>query len=217
MTNTALSLNLLSLDQVAALNPNLAAFLERQFADTYEKFVNILYKDLDTSIAALEENPELRQEDGEDHLTVEIKNQLVAMGYNATHDEKHGGHTDLLVKKNRFRWIGEAKKHKDYDYLWEGFQQLDTRYSSGDDKQAQGGVIIYILNENAKAVMDNWKEHLKSKNLPDYKSEACQIRTLAFESSHRHPKSGLSFKVRHMPVLLHFKPTDKSGRARKKK
>jgi hypothetical protein len=45
---------------------------------------------------SFQENPELRRNDGEDRLTIEIVNVLRGMGYNAGHETKIGGHTDLF-------------------------------------------------------------------------------------------------------------------------
>lgn len=215
MTVQDSQLNVLTLDQMAAICPPLGQFLERQFVKTYDDFSDILYNDIDRIIYKMQENAELRHEDGEDRLTIDIVNMLNVMGYNASHDEKHGGHTDILIKKQSFLWIGEAKKHSNYNYLWEGFQQLNTRYSTGDDNQQEGGIIIYITNKDANSVMIKWNEHLAEKKLPDYEANPCKKRKLTFLSTHQHEKSGLKFKVRHMPVLLHFEPQDKSGRKRK--
>lgn len=214
MTSQNFTLNL-TLSQIGKLCPQLEQFIERQFVSSYEEFVTVLYKDIDFAVSMMQENPELRQNDGEDRLTIDIKNILVSFGYNATHDEKHIGHTDLLVRKPPFVWIGESKIHSSYEYLWQGFLQLTTRYSVATDEQKEGGVIIYIFNKNAQNVMSSWQEHLTNQLLPDFHAEKCKNRELAFFSQHTHDKSGLPFKVRHMPVLLYFNPEDRSGRTRK--
>jgi hypothetical protein len=182
----------------------------RWLVATYDDFIEVLYKDIDDIVSSLQENPELYQKDrSEDRITVEIKKMLNHMGYDAAHDVKHGGHTDLLVKKDVYIWIGEAKIHSSYDYLWQGFQQLTTRYSSGDSNQKDGGLLIYIFQKDAKTVMDEWMKHLSSKNLEGYTSETCKKRSLSFFSNHRHTKSGLIFRTRHIPVMFHFDPKDR--------
>lgn len=209
------SLNLRQLQELEKKIPLLAGFPSRVLADTYDEFIDILYKDIDRIIYQIEENSELRQDDKEDRLTIDIKNQLCIIGYNASHDLKIGGHADLVVKKDEFIWIGEAKIHSSYHYLWEGFQQLNTRYSTGDSNQKDGGIFIYIFRKNAMNVIEKWKEHLRKQNLPDYSYTQCKIRDLCFFSVHKHEKSGCPFQIRHMPVMLYFNPKDKSGRARK--
>jgi hypothetical protein len=212
-------LNNFTLSQLRELEgdvPGLGSFPSRLLADNYDDFIEVLYKDIDEIILLKEENPEFYQSDkSEDRLTVEIKNSLVHMGYDASHDEKVGGHADLVVRKKPYLWIGEAKIHSDYEYLWQGFQQLTTRYSTGDCNQKDGGLLIYIFGKNAKSVMKKWQIHLADKNLEECSCVPCPKRSLAFFSSHVHDCSGEMFRVRHMPIALYFSPQDKSGLNRK--
>jgi hypothetical protein len=211
------NLSLLQLKQFEQDIPALAGFPSRVLATDYDGFIKILYFDIDKIIYQIEENPELRLQDGEDRLTIDIKNQLCCMGYNASHDTKIGGHADLLVKKNNFTWIGEAKIHSSYNYLWEGFLQLTTRYSTGDSNQRDGGIFMYIRQKNANTIIEKWKNHLLNKELPDFNSEACENRELSFFSTHKHEGSGRDFRIKHMPVILYFQPQDKSARGKSEK
>lgn len=201
----------LSLGQLEQLahDPNFATFLSGLLVQTYDDFIEVLYKDIDLSIKNLEESAELYQKCEEDLLSHVIATYLRGKGYSATHDEKHRGHCDILVRKGNYKWIGEAKIHGAYDTLFKGFQQLNTRYSTGDINQTAGGMIIYIRGKNAKRVMETWETHLKGKNLPDLITDTPPRESLAFFSTHTHEGSGLSFKVRHMPVLLYFNPEDR--------
>jgi hypothetical protein len=208
--------SLRKLQELEGLIPEFAGFPSRVLAETYDEFIQVLYKDIDKIIYQLQENPELLQNDTEDRLTLSIVNRLCCMGYNASHESKIGGHVDLAVKKGNFIWIGESKIHHDYEYLWQGFQQLTTRYSTGDDNQSDGGLLIYIRTENAKQVVQKWQEHLTSKDLPGYSVQQCEMRNICFFSIHTHQRSGYDFKVRHMPIILHFNPQDKSGQKSKK-
>jgi hypothetical protein len=70
--------------------------IRRATASTYEQFTETLYSDLNDVVLSFQENPELRRNDGEDRLTIEIVNVLRGMGYNAGHETKIGGHTDLF-------------------------------------------------------------------------------------------------------------------------
>lgn len=216
MTNEDLPDTLKKLKQYEGFVPGIGRLPSRLLADNYKEFVNVFYRDLDQILATIEENPEVRAKDGEDRLTIEIRNMLRILGYDASHDSKIGGHADLLVRKGEFIWLGEAKVHKQtYDYIWEGFQQLCTRYSIGSDNQSCGGLIIYIRIPNSTSVMERWKSHLEGKKLPEYKMLPCGLKSIAFFSTHSHERSGLPFEVRHIPVMLYFNPQDKSGRNRK--
>ncbi len=203
------NLSLRDLTNLGQFLPDLANFASRQLANTYEDFIKVIYKDIDRIVEIIQENPELRQNDIEDRLSIEIVSMLRFCGYNATHDQKFGGHTDILVRKNNYVWIAEAKIHRDYEYLWQGFQQLNTRYSTGDSNQKDGGILIYIRGANTKNVIDEWKKRLSNKNLQNYNSFPCPKRELAFYSTHTHEGSGLQFTVRHIPVILYFSPQDK--------
>ena len=205
-------LNLKALQELETHVPKLAGFPSRLLADTYDKFIEVLYRDIDNAIFNIQKNAELRQNDTEDRLTIDIINQLNCVGYSASHDKKICGHADLVVEYQSFIWIGEAKIHKDYNYIWEGFQQLATRYSIGDFNQKDGGILIYIRNADAQSVMDKWRDFLGNKDLPDYFFEICSSKASSFFSTHKHEKSGQLFRIRHMPVILHFSPKDKSGR-----
>ena len=192
--------------------PGIGNFANRVLAGTYEEFISVLYDDIDKIVERMEENPELLKDDSEDRLTIDIKNQLCATGYDASHETKLGGHVDLVVKKliKNWIWIGEAKIHKDYAWLLKGFNQLATRYSTGNDNNCQGGLLIYIRNINAKNVMDKWEEHLeKQDDIEELKITPCPNNSLSFYSSHNHQRTGLEFKVRHVPLVLCFKPQDK--------
>lgn len=180
-----------------------------------DNFIRNFYEDLDKVIYQIQENPELRQNDKEDRLTIDIVNQLRILGYEASHDTKIGGHVDITVRKSNFLWLGEAKIYSDNSYLWQGFQQLTTRYSIGDYNQEHGGLLIYIREEDASSIMKKWQNYLIEKSLPNYRFRPCKMRSLAFISTHRHERSGRAFHVRHIPVMLHFAPKDKSGRRRK--
>jgi len=213
-----------ALEAVAAIQSrcgfyNYEIYQQAQVADNLgfeDDLIRNLYKDIDKVIFQIQENPELRQDDNEDRLTIDIVNPLRNLGYDVSHETKIGGHVDIAVRKNDFLWLGEAKIYRDNNYLWEGFQQLVTRYSTGDSNQENGGLLIYIIrHEDASSIMQKWQNYLLEKSLPGFSLRPCKMRSLAFISTHKHERSGQAFHVRHIPVMLHFDPKDKSGRARK--
>ena len=189
-------------------DPLIANICSRRLVNTYDRFIEILYEDIDEIIQDIQENPELRKDDGEDRLTIEILTNLNRLGYTVTHGTKIGGHTDLLVKYRAYKWIGEAKIHDGNAYLWGGFMQLTERYSIGDDYQKDGGILIYLKKSDADKVMKSWKNYLDAQNLEDYEYHPCSKNSLYFFSKYKHTKSGLLFTVRHMIVLLYFNPQD---------
>ncbi|WP_441230064.1 hypothetical protein AB7828_10105 [Tardiphaga sp. 215_C5_N2_1] len=149
-----------------------------------------------------------RQERGEDALTIDIVTDLKAMGFDASHDTQYGGHCDIVIEsKDNFLWLGEAKVHSGYDWLLKGFQQLDTRYSTGLPGQDHGGMIIYFFGQDLLGVMNKWEEYLVAKR-PDVAVTACNKSPLIRNSVHAHERTGLPFHVRHTPINLYFKPND---------
>ncbi|WP_285351893.1 hypothetical protein [Pseudomonas sp. ME-P-057] len=213
MTDIALEdFTVAQLRALGSLVPGVSIFFDRLLARTYEDFISVLYRDIDSVLSGFQESPELLKLDGEDRLTSEIKRGLKLIGYAATHDEKIGGHSDLVVrgKKEGFLWIGEAKIHSGYDYLYQGFQQLTTRYTTGDVNQDCGGMLIYIKTNDAASVISAWRAHLASKGLEEYAEFDCIDRPrFVFYSVHKHERSGASFKVKHIGVILGFDPKDR--------
>ena len=120
------------------------------------------------------------------------------MGYDANHDTKIGGHTDISVRKNNFLWIGEAKKYSGYAYIFKGFLQLFTRYSNSNHED--GALIIYMYKENTLAIIKKWKIYLRrvcqqvfNQNL---EVEESKIRKeICFDSIHTHIGSGLKYRI----------------------
>jgi len=211
------SLSLSKLELLGNFVPGLNEFLAREMLKTYDDFIDILYKDIDQIISKKQENPEIYHKDSEDRTTIDIIFFLCQWGYVASHDTQVGGHTDILVRKNNYIWIGEAKIYSGFASIWQGFKQLTTRYSIGDYNQKDGGLFIYINNHpDATSVMEEWKKDLSAQGLKDYKHYPCPIRPLNFFSTHKHEKSGQPFKVRHIPVMLYFAPQDRKGKKNQK-
>lgn len=197
---------------LAPVIPGVGPFFDRLLARDYEDFLRVLYQDIDSIIGGFQENPELLRNDGEDRITSELKRSLRLLGYAATHDEKIGGHSDLVVrgKVQNYLWIGEAKIHGAYDYLYQGFQQLTTRYTTGDVNQNCGGMLIYIKSNNAAEVVSKWRAHLKDKALDGYSDSNCVERPEhVFYSAHKHERAGSVFTVKHIGIILGFDPKDR--------
>ncbi len=153
-----------------------------------------------------------RQNRGEDALTTDIITDMKAMGFEASHDKDYGGHGDIVVEcRDQFLWIGEAKIHNSYDWLFKGFQQLDTRYSTGLPGQEDGGLIIFCRGPRADEVMKTWTEHLKEQR-PDVEINLVEGQPLMRRSQHVHSATGRLFKVKHIPISLYFEPKDKQPR-----
>jgi len=181
--------------------------MEIRHPETSEVFIKRLYKELQEIIDGLERSASFRQSDKEDRITLDVVLALHRAGYNATHEEYSKGHTDITVTQNGFKWLGEAKIHKDYDWLLDGLKQLIGRYSTG--REAGSGLLIYIKGSNAKAVLDEWRRRLEKGNECHLKSteDSDKTESLTFWSIHTHEGSGLEIRTKHLGVSLYHNPT----------
>ncbi|MFM0060995.1 hypothetical protein PQR64_35815 [Paraburkholderia phytofirmans] len=205
------SMSLADLQKLGAIRPEWALFADRFLVASYDEFVRVLYIDIDQCIAKIEEDPDVRSEDGEDRLTAELIAMLCSRMYDASHDEKIGGHSDIVVRHSAgYLWVGEAKIHSDYAYLEKGFNQLTTRYCPGTPNADQGALIAYVRVEDCAGVLAKWRTRLQGLSLPDYAEAKCDTRDdLAFFSTHKHAGSGRTMRVRHIAVKQHFDPKDR--------
>lgn len=184
----------------------------RIFASDYQSFVDQIESDIEGLISLIEAGASLRQADGEDRLTDELILGLNSMGYKATHDTYVNGHSDIVVSSpfNPYVWLAEAKIHSDYQWLYDGFCQLSERYSIGGYEGCRGGLIIYVKNKDAAAVVGRWSDELVARHSSETHvliSADIGGNPLRFESKHKHVKSGLDYHVRHFAVVMYFSPT----------
>lgn len=186
----------------------------------YNIWVDKIYKDLDIAISRLTDSAALYCTLDETALTGILSMQMQAM-YQASAETFRNGNADLSIEHNSFRWIGEAKiipssAKTHLNYLNQGFLQLSTRYAKGQGNATQGGMLIYIKpNSKCKGeevVMTDWGAYLINKyKTSDLDVTKCNLKTGCFYSEHNHETAQRKYKVRHMPVVLHHKPQDKSG------
>lgn len=178
-------------------------------ATDYQRFVELVDKALDWIAQELSRNPELHKKQSEDQLTIQVVSLLRAMTFTAHHETKVGGHCDVVIEyKFEFLWLGEAKIFdSDYSWLFKGFEQLNTRYSTGNPNQNSGGMIIYSFKDRIDRMMKRWMDHLEE-NFSDIAIEDCPVNQLAKISTHPHKRTGLKYRVRHVPISLYFDPQD---------
>lgn len=198
-----------SLAQMEALLGGMCdgAVFSFHFAKNHPDRVAALERIVEFSYDSLVRNRHLNQEQSEDELSVTIVEQLRFYKIEATHDTQTGGHCDIhVLGKDHFLWIGEAKIHKDYKWLEDGFQQLSTRYATGGYGQDHGEIIIYCRNKVGQDVLNTWKERLKvcQPGIEIY-DDLAKTR-LWFRSKHNCENSGLPFHIRHRLIPLYFAP-----------
>jgi hypothetical protein len=180
----------------------------------YPGFVGIVNRAIDQSLRQMSENPELRKDRTEDELTIELVGLLRQLDIDAHHEAKIGGHCDITVRgPSGYLWLAEAKRdNKTLNWLFQGFQQLNTRYSTGLPQHDRGGLIVYLYAPNTLSRMKLWKDHLGS-CIQGIAFSDCDDNPLSFNSTHDHERSGLPYQVRHIPLSLYFAPKDKKAKS----
>ncbi|MFS2008374.1 hypothetical protein ACCD06_00645 [Azospirillum sp. CT11-132] len=178
-------------------------------ADSHSKKLSCVERGVDFAIQEMIKVPHLYQGMSEDQLTNALIGILLGMGFKPTHDTQIGGHCDIVIQfDDGFLWIGESKIHGAYDWLLQGFNQLDSRYSTGMPGQDSGDLIIFIFQERIDRIMEKWAETLTAAR-QDVTVNACERNPTRRISSHPHARTGRPFRTRHIPVSLHFAPRDK--------
>lgn len=195
---------------IAEANPATSLILRRTLANTYEEFIDVLYKDLDQLIQVLQERKQIYYDAKEDEITMYLVDMLKQRQYRVEHDTKIGGHVDIVIRGtyNEFLWLGEAKRDGGSGWLEEGMQQLCTRYSDGTEGRNHGGIIVYVQGKFASRIFQNWRDRLAlTTDFDEIKITDCTRNpSAAFVSTHNHETSGRPYYVRHMSVALFHKP-----------
>lgn len=178
-------------------------------AQNHQDMLKAVQRGVDYACSELKQQKQSKQKHSEDQLNIDITSMLRMAGFQATHETMVGGHTDICVSgKNDFLWIAEGKKHNAYDWLDKGFQQLSTRYSTGEPGQDNGEVLIYCFVSDATTRLNIWRQRLIEKNSHVTAVDSPCGSPLKFCSSHEHASSGQPFYVRHNIVSLYWNPQD---------
>lgn len=181
--------------------------LQMSLASTHSERLRLVEDAIDYIAQEFTKTRQHRQEMSEDALSLDIILGLKCMGIQASHDTQYGGHCDIVVEaKDEFLWIAEAKIHNAYDWLLQGFEQLDRRYATGLPGQDAGEMIIYCKGQRADQVTTEWLRRLGEAR-PDVTIEVCNGDPLVRRSVHTHSGTGSQFKVRHRTIPLYFSPT----------
>lgn len=178
-----------------------------QIAKEHQERIGILEEALSDCYNRLIETRGLNKKQSEDELSMQIVNMLCTAGIHATHDRHVNGHCDIVVDaKDGFMWLGEAKVHKDYAWLEDGFLQLSTRYGAAVTGRDHGELIIYHRQGDSKKVLKTWLQIIQE-NFPYVAIEEDSTeKYLNFRTKHKCQNSGCNFFVRHSIVPLMHSP-----------
>lgn len=176
------------------------------FADTAEDILGLVDAAIDHIAQDFARAPKERQGRSEDSLTTDLVSSLRNLGFQAAHDTTVGGHCDIVIEgRGNFLWLGEAKTHSSYDWLVQGFNQLDSRYATASKHQDHGGIVIYCYHGRVDKIMDEWAVRLKQAR-PEVEVSRRTEDVEFFTSSHVHERTGRRYHVRHVAIALQWAP-----------
>lgn len=70
------------------------------------------------------------------------------------------GNVDVVIAFGGYKWLGEAKIATDNAKIFHGYQQLTTRYATGQPGQTAGGMLLYCKDDRADAILNGWRAAL---------------------------------------------------------
>lgn len=212
------------------------AYLLCTEASTFEDFAAGVHILIDRAVARAEQNAHLQFANGsvEDGWTSRIIERLDGFGVSARPGTA-GGNADIVIEHHAgiFTIICESKvlgqiptstTNYGSSHIFEGMKQLVTRYSTGTAGQDHCVLIIFCFSPKMRSAIERWKEFFFDKAVNGTEEEKEYFEDLkdyifsryagvrGFFTTHTHHSSGYPVKVRHVPVCLHHKPIDKSGR-----
>lgn len=178
-----------------------------QIANSHGERLSILEEALVDCYSSLVNTRGLNEDRREDELSMQIAHMLCHSGIDAIHDQHINGHCDIVVNAvSGFMWLGEAKVHKSYGWLDDGYKQLSTRYGTAMAGRDNGELIIYHRDGNSLGVLQEWQQRLVVLHEDVEVIEAISAPNLYFRTRHVCPNSGCYFNVRHTIVPLMHAP-----------
>jgi len=179
------------------------------FAPSHKERVSILEEVLGQAYASLVDIRGIiaNEDRGEDEISMQVVQMLNAAGISAVHDQHVNGHCDIVVNHDSgFRWLGEAKVHKSYGWLDDGFLQLSTRYGTALAGKDHGELIIYHRSGKSATVLEEWMGRLTDAHDNVSVTQDKIATSLFFRTEHLCANSGCNFYVRHTIIPLQHDP-----------
>lgn len=200
-------LDIKSVSKKTDLMPVLRSALS-DYIECYGDFVSVVETRLGQISKEMVRSCNYFQEKSEDEITFHIISHFKGWGFGAQHDSMIGGHVDISIEYDDYLWMAEAKIHSSYLTLQRGWEQLNSRYSTGMKDEDRGAFLIYNFNKNALSVTKEWRLRLKE-FYPDLTFAPYNEQDLDFRTNGKHVKSGRDFFVTHFNIPLHFDPKDR--------
>ncbi|MBU6257472.1 MAG: hypothetical protein KGO01_03510 [Burkholderiales bacterium] len=180
---------------------------EKKYPPSYESFLETVHACINKAVVEAQRAAQYLFGADEDHITTFIVSNLRGQGIDADHDCDSGGHVDIFIQDTdkQYSWAAEAKIDTDWPWIEGGVGQLMDRYADGTVGRDQGGLLIYIKNENGATRIADWRARVIAKYSAKqgFVDADCPTRgAYAFFSECVFPKTGRPFRIRHVGVLL---------------
>ena len=182
-----------------ATNPNLLELLK---ADTEEAFVAATEGALDRATRIIEGGAKQYAALDERGFSTLLTGLLTASGFHATSESNINGHVDVVIEDyfgRLWRYLGECKIHKSFQYHIDGCQQL-LGYCTGRELRAfcldffrSGGMFEKL--EKLRKRMDSKKPLLQSKQSVVHSIQG------GFVTAHAHA-SGRDVEILHFGCFV---------------
>lgn len=188
-------------------NKKILDFFERRYPSSYQSFLDTVHASMDRATVEVQRAAQYLYSADEDTITTFIVSNLRAQQLDAEHDIDSGGHVDVFIQDadKIFTWAAEAKIDSSADWVQGSIPQLMDRYADGTVGADQGGILIYIKNEDAANFMLQWRNHVVTKysGIAGFRDWNCSTRQpYAFFSECVYNKTGLPFSIRHIGLTL---------------
>lgn len=220
---------------MAAVDPVFTSLLEKGEIDNlldilqpsdFDEFVSGLLIKLQSACKDIASQADKFYFHGEESISAILAMLLEKSGYKAKQEPSIRGHIDILVEKDGFRWIIEAKIGYNNSKILEGLLQLSTRYLS-DEKSAC--LVIFYKKSCYKQQMLKWRQYIDKeswrkyakqynflveaerylKDTKSYDESCCLNPNFVFDVN----VNGIdNIKIYNIAINVHFNPLDSSGR-----
>jgi hypothetical protein len=141
---------------------------------------------------------------GEDALTTVLQLALDNLMLNCSAAVVNGN-VDMVVEYRGYKWLGEAKIAADAQKIFHGYNQLTSRYATGQPNQTSGGMLLYCKHERADVIMNGWRAIMEGA-VPGAVADGPT--PLSFRSVDARNGAGQPFQIVHLAFPLYHVPEE---------
>ena len=201
-------------------------FLELIDPQGFDEFCRSVRLALKSAVQSVEKNADKYYNLSEEQLSTTISLLLERSGFSAKNEPSNRGHVDILVEKDDYSWLIEAKIGYNNHKIFEGLLQLTSRYLTN---QKSACLLLYFKKRDVKSDFSKWKTFIEQKEWIGYATDNNILEECSFSLHETTVKpdsnfanygfisdikttAGESVDIYHVGVNLYYRPFDSSGR-----